>query len=281
MKKFFLILLLCIFSKVNYIHSKDTTYIFLISPMTSPISTLVKFQPLADYLSRRMNKTIQLKQRKTYKEINELLKENRAHFAYVCTGGYLRGRKDFGLELLAIPVIENKKTYRAYIIVHKDSPFRTVEDLQGTLFAYTDPLSLTGHLYVKYYLRERGREAKDFFRKTFFTGSHEKSIEAVALKLADAASVDSLVFEEWEKKRNPLIKEVRIIHASYEFGMPPIVVASSFPKEEKLKLLKILLNMHKDPEGKKILQQMGIERFDPPDHSLYKMANHIVNTMSP
>lgn len=84
-----------------------------------------------------------------------------------------------------------------------------------------------------------------------------------------------------EKEESPNQGGENFIHASYEFGMPPIVVASSFPKEEKLKLLKILLNMHKDPEGKKILQQMGIERFDPPDHSLYKIANHIVNTISP
>lgn len=84
--------------------------IFLISPMTSPVSTLSKFQPFVRYLENRLGRKILLKQRKTYEEINRLIGENKAHFAYLCTGGYLNGRRLYHLELLAIPVINNKKS---------------------------------------------------------------------------------------------------------------------------------------------------------------------------
>ncbi len=36
----------------------------------------------------------------------------------------------------------------------------------------------------------------EFFRRTFYTSSHEKSIESVANGLADGAAVDSLIFED-------------------------------------------------------------------------------------
>ncbi|MCS7150599.1 MAG: phosphate/phosphite/phosphonate ABC transporter substrate-binding protein [Caldimicrobium sp.] len=250
---------------------------FLISPMTSPISTLTKFHPLVDYLEKRLGKKIKLKQKKTYKAVNELLMQGKAHFAYLCTGGYLMGRKEFNIELLAIPVIKGKKTYRAYIITHQKSSYRSIEDLKGTVFAFTDPLSLTGHLFVKAYLKQRAQRPEGYFKKFFFTGSHEKSIEAVALGLAQGATIDGLVYEEMMEYDNPYAKRVKVIYKSQEFGMPPFVVSASLSQRDKMRLLRLLLNMHKDPEGKEVLNKIGIDRFDPPDHSLYRTAWEVID----
>lgn len=252
--------------------------IFLISPMTSPVSNISKFQPLVNYLEKRLGQKILLKQRKSYQEINELLEKNKAHFAYVCTGGYIHGRKKFRLELLAIPVINGNTFYHAYIIVNKHKGFNSIEDLRGKIFAYTDPLSLSGYFYINSYLRKKGEDPKKFFRKTYFTWSHEKSLEAVAIGLADGASVESLLLDEMIKRKNPLTKEIKIIFKSPPLGIPPFVVSPSFPEGEKLKLLKILLTMDKDPEGKNILQRMGIDKFEKPDHTHYKSAIEIVNS---
>lgn len=243
--------------------------IFLISPMTSPISTLAKFQLLARYLENRLGNKIIIKQRNSYQKINEELGKRRAHFAYLCTGGYLKGREDFNLELLAIPVINGKKTYQAYVIAHKNSPFQSIEDLKGSTFVFTDPLSLTGHLFMKAYLKKQGISPETFFKKTYFTGSHEKSIEAVAKGLADSASIDSLVFEDLKLKGDPLIKNLKILYKSPDFGMPPFVVSPYLHKSVKLKLLQTLLKMDRDPEGKEVLKGIGFERFDPPEHTLY------------
>lgn len=146
--------------------------IFLISPMTSPISTLPKFHPFGDYLEKRLGKRIKSKQKETYKAVNELLKEGKAHFAHLCTGGYLMGRREFNIQPLAIPVIKGKKTYRAYIITHQKSSYRSIEDLKETVFALTDPLSLTGHLFIKAYLKQRAQKPEEYFKKIFL---HRKS----------------------------------------------------------------------------------------------------------
>ncbi|MEZ0343568.1 MAG: phosphate/phosphite/phosphonate ABC transporter substrate-binding protein [Caldimicrobium sp.] len=274
----YLLLLFCLFP-LNL--RADDSLIFLISPMTSPVSTLSKFYPFAKYLENRLGKKVIIKQRKTYEEINKLLGENKAHFAYICTGGYLTGRKKYNLELLAIPVINNKKSYQAYVIVHKESPYEKVEDLKNKTFLFTDPLSLTGNLYIKAYLKERGYAPEKFFKKTYFTGSHEKSIEAVSKKLADGASIDSLVYEEMLSKKDPIIKNLKIIHTSQEFGIPPFVVSPSLNPIEKQRILKVLLKMHEDPEGQKILKHLGIDRFEPPDHTLYAKTLKILKLSTP
>lgn len=248
---------------------------FAVSPMASPAATASSFSELINYLTKKMNKKVVLKQRRKYADINEMLKSGEALVAFTCTGAYLAGREQFGLELFVVPVVGGKTVYYSYIIVHKDSPYKSFEDLKGKVFAFTDPLSLSGRLYVTSILNEKGLNTKDYFKKFFYTSGHEKSIEIVAQKLADAASVDSLILEDMIRKGNYYGNQVRVISKSPPFGMPPFVVSPKMSEQDRKKLLKILLNMSKDREGIVVLQRIGIDSFKLPNHADYTSAFNI------
>lgn len=143
-------------------HGRDP-FVLAVSPLASPAATTSTFSEFIDYLSEKLGEKVVLKQRRKYSEINDLLRTGKASVAFTCTGAYLAGRQDFGLELLAVPVIKGKTTYNSYIIVHKDSDIKGLGDLKGKTFAFTDPLSLTGRLYVTSLLNEKGILTKDFF----------------------------------------------------------------------------------------------------------------------
>ncbi|MDI6802082.1 MAG: phosphate/phosphite/phosphonate ABC transporter substrate-binding protein [Thermodesulfovibrionales bacterium] len=253
---------------------KDS-FVFAVSPMASPAATASSFSEFIDYLSEKLDKKVILKQRRKYSEVNDLLKSGKASVAFTCTGAYLAGRRDFGLELLAVPVMNGKATYNSYIIVHKDSSIKNFDELKGRTFAFTDPLSLTGRLYVTSLLNERGIMTKDYFKKTFYTAGHEKSIEAVATGLADAASVDSLILDDLARKGNSYAKNVRVIKTSQPFGIPPFVVSPALPEADRKTLIKILINMSKDTEGRKILSKIGIDGFMLPNHANYMSAHEV------
>lgn len=102
-------------------------------------------------------------------------------------------------------------------------------------------------------------------------------MEPVALGLAQGATIDGLVYKKMMEYDNPYAKKVKLIYRSQEFGMPPFVVSASLSLRDKIRLLRLLLNMHKDPEGKEVLKNIGIDRFDSPDHSLYRTAREFVN----
>jgi phosphonate transport system substrate-binding protein len=243
--------------------------------MVSPVVTASSFSEFISYLGDKLGKKVVLKQRRKYSEINELLKTGESSVAFTCTGAYLAGRQSFGLELLAVPVINGKTTYNSYVIVRKGGNISKLEHLKGKTFAFTDPLSLTGRLYITSVLNEKGMLTKNFFRKTFYTAGHEKSIEAVANGLADAASIDSLVLQDMRKKGNPHASLVEVIMVSQDFGIPPFVVSPALEEEDKKIVLKILLNMSKDRKGKDILKTMGIDSFALPDHTKYLSANEV------
>ncbi len=248
------------------------TFYFAVSAMASPAQTLVHFSEFQDYLAEKLGTPTLLKQRRTYEEINELLAREKVQMAFTCTGGYLSGRKAFGLELLAVPVMNGKTRYRSYIITRAENLARSLADLKDSVFAFTDPLSLTGYIYPTAKINQMGLTTTDFFQKTFYTESHDKSIEAVATGVADGAAVDSLIFDALRKQPDSFAGRLKIIERSEEFGMPPVVVPPGLSVKLKRKLLKVLLSMDHDPEGRKVLHSLGMDGFVLPDPELYRSA---------
>lgn len=255
-------------------------FIFAVSAMTSPATTLERFSELRDYLATKLDRPVVMKQRRTYKEINQLLEHNSVSMAFTCTGGFLDGRSAFGLEALVAPVVHGEIRYQSFIIAHPRETVQNLSELKGRVFAFTDPLSLTGHIYPTAKINALGYKTNRFFKKTFYTASHDKSIAAVANGLADAAAVDSLIYKALLKDPQSLAHKVKVIEVSEYFGMPPIVVAPSMTKEEKLLLLKTLLDMATDPEGKRVLEALGFNGFRIPHAAMYHSALMLIKQIS-
>lgn len=232
-----------------------------VAAMISPKETFDFYKEILAYLSQKISLPIQLIQRETYEEVNTLLKENGLHAAFVCTGAYVEGHDDFGMELLVAPVAYGKPVYYSYIIVPKESPAQTLSDLRGKTFAFTDPMSNTGKLSPSYMLAMMGEDEDLFFSRFTYTYSHDNSIEAVAKKLVDGAAVDSLIWDYMDRTNPLYTSETRIISKSAPYGIPPVVVPKELDSHLKEELRSIFLHMHEDAEGRKILKKITIDRF--------------------
>ena len=276
----FISLFIVVAAHVSAAQKEEKEIVFAISLMTTPVSTLSSYNDFIEYLSEKTGTKIILKQRRKYAEINSMLKSGEAQFAFTCTGAFLDGRRDFGLELLAVPVINGKTTYNSYVIVNQKSNIQNFQGLEGKIFAFTAPLSLTGRLYPLYLLHTMGLEPERFFGKTFYTSSHEKSIKSVANGLADGAAVDSLIFENMVREENPAVKKLRIINVSPAYGIPPVVTSPMTDKSTKQFFLKALIKMADDPVGKKILGGIQIEKFILPNPSIYYSAVKLSKTIT-
>ena len=250
-----------------------------VGAMISPEQSINAYQELMDYISKKLNRPVVMKQRKTYQETNDLLGAGRLDAAIICSGAYVIARRQYGIELLAMPLINGTPTYRSYIIVQRDSPIQSIEGLKGKSFAFTDPLSNTGYLFPLYYLISKGFKAESFFSKTLFTYSHDNSIEAVAEGVVDGAAVDHLIYDYMKAIKPRMISKTRVIHKSPPFGSPPVAVPRGIGPELKSSLKKVFLNMDSDPLGKEILKRMGVEKFIAGDDSYYTEIRYMLKTV--
>lgn len=233
-----------------------------VASIITPVDAVKYYQEIVDYISTKAGLPAQMVHRRTYEEMDRLLELKEVDAAFICSASYILDKRDFGVELLAVPQVNGVTWYKSYVIVHEDSLIRSFDELKDRTFAFTDPKSNSGRLYPEYrLLASKGLKPEQFFQRYVYSFSHNKSIELVAKKIVDGAAVDSLVYEYMAKKGSPYISQVKVVEESPEFGSPPVVVPSNVSKEFKDKLSAVLLKMHEDPKGEQILKAMLIDRF--------------------
>ena len=70
-----------------------------IAAIVSPRETAVYYDQMMKYVGKRLGRNIELIQRKTYQEVNDMLERREIDLAFVCAGPYVNGHKKFGMEL--------------------------------------------------------------------------------------------------------------------------------------------------------------------------------------
>jgi phosphonate transport system substrate-binding protein len=212
------------------------------------------------YLERRLGRPVRFVQRSSYREMTSLLEEGALEFAWICSNPYLQHEDH--LTPVAVPVFEGQPLYRSYVIVPADAAgLDGLEDLEGKVFAFSDPDSNSGYLVVRHRLLERGTRPEDFFRKTFFAYGHANVVHAVAEGLAHGGAVDSYVWDVLARQEPGLAARTRVIWRSDWFGFPPVVASGSAPVGLREALAQALLGMAEDPDGRRVLASLELDAF--------------------
>lgn len=251
-----------------------------VAAMLSPREALPVYEEIIFYIGEKLHVKTEMVFTKDYTTMNELLRTKKVFAAFVCSGAYVIGHEDWNMELIVAPCLHGEQEYYSYIIVHKNSPFLKFEDLKGKRFAFTDPKSNTGRLVPVYELSRLGQTPETFFSSFFYTGSHDKSIDAVSANLADGASVDHLIWEYMQKTDSSSTSKTRIIEKYGPFCIPPVVMHPETDKDLKEKVKTILLEMDKNSKGKEILNKLLIDRFQPIEDKCYESIREMNKNIS-
>lgn len=252
-------------------HADRSVLRIAIAPLTSPRDSFPLFAQLQSYLAARLHQPVGIIYRSTYAEINALLREGECDIAFVSGYPYVQGKHDFGMEALASPVVGGQDSSYSYIIVPASSSRTSLSELRGSVFAFSDPLSNAGRLAPEFAVSRTagGTRAQTYFRRAVFTYGQERSIEAVTARTVDGAAVDSLVFERMAATDPSLRAAVRVIERLGPFGTPLMVVRPALDAAVKDDIRRVLFHMHQDQDGRRVLRQLGFDRFAPPDDRSY------------
>lgn len=212
------------------------------------------------WLEQKLGSSVVFVQRGNYREIIDLLRSGKIDFAWLCGYPYVRHRKEF--RLVAVPLWRGQPLYQSYLIVPADDKrSKTIADLRGKVFAYSDPDSNSGYLYPQYALTMLGEKPSSFFSRTFFTWAHRKVVEAVGVGLADGGAVDGYVWDTLAEVRPELTAATRIIDRSSQLGYPPFVGRSDIPGKDLERFRLVLLGMADDPQGSELLGRLRLDGF--------------------
>src|SRR5512133_3888850 len=216
----------------------------------SPRESYAYYDRLLAYVGRKLGRQVEMVQFSTYDEMDTALERRDLDYAFICAGPYVRD-----------PAA---------------SPATTLADLRGKQFAFTDAKSNTGRLVPAYLVqREFGVRPESWFSSVRYLGSHDASIDAVNAGTVDGASVDSLIFDYVAARHPGRVKNVRILVKSPPFGIPPVVANRRADPAVRQRVRDALLSMHSDPEGRRILDGIMVDRFIVPVDSDYNAVREM------
>lgn len=222
-----------------------------------------RFEPLAAYLSERMGIAVRLTILSRYGNIIERIKEEEIDGAFLGSFTGALAISQLGVVPLARPInMDGTSTYYGHIFVKKDSNIKTAADMKGKTLALVERATTAGYIFPLAWLKRQGVDDIDtYFSDHFFTGSHDGAIDAVLNNKADIGAAKNTIYERMQASSPRIDNELVILASSPRVPSNGLCVRETLPGEYKEQLKNLLLNLHQDPKGGKVLEKLGAKRF--------------------
>lgn len=221
-----------------------------------------RWDPTRDYLAETLGVSIKWREATDYAGVIEALKARKIELAWFGPASFARAwlvTEGNAVPLAAEIDKDGGFGYFGVIIVKKDSPYQSVEDLKGKRFGFADPNSTSGFQAPNFFLSEAGYKPDEFFGSTTFSGSHENSVKMLYEDNFDAVATwwtndQKSNMSRMEEKGMIPEGQYRIIWKSPRLPSDPFTVPAWLPKQMQEDIKSALLAMpYKAPAAFKAL----------------------------
>ncbi len=185
----------------------------------------------------------------------------------------------------AVAAFSNKEgkpdSYWASIVTYPESGIKTVAEIKGHSFAFSDPASTSGHLFPAYGMRKAGLDPeKDI--KPIYAGSHTASFEALHNRKVDAGELNSAQLESATQRGSYKEGDVVFLWKSEPIPTDPISVRGDLPGPFKARLIETLqtLDLSVLPEADRKIMGLGGTHLVPQTDAAYDGIRDLVKTLN-
>lgn len=173
-------------------------------------------------------------------------------------------------------------TYWASLVTYPNSGIKTVAEIKGHSFAFSDPASTSGHLFPAYGLRKAGIDPdKDI--KAIYAGSHTASFEALYNHKVDAGELNSTEIESATQRGEYKDGQFVFLWKSNPIPTDPIVVRGDLPADFKARVTKVLQTLDLrslSEDDRKVMIGTGITQLVPQTDGAYDGIRDLVKTLN-
>lgn len=200
------------------------------------------WNPILTYVSEKSGVPLELKLAKTTKEGNAIAEKGGFDFLY--TNHFFTPERDrLGYKVIARPAGPG---IRSQIVVPKDSPIQSLQDLEGKEVAFVTPDGFTG-----YWLPMDALLKAKVNVKVAFAGNQEASSAQLKVNKIAAAGVNSTIMARYARRE---AFEYRALWTSDIYQDLCIMANPKVPKDKVAAVRNAFVSMVKDPDGRKILE---------------------------
>ena len=200
------------------------------------------WNPIMTYVSQKSGVPIELKLAKTAQEGNAIAEKY--GYAFLYTNHFFTPERDrLGYKVIARPAGPG---IRSQIVVPKESPIQTLQDLMGKDVGFVSPDGFTGY-WLPYDVLLRNKVKVN----VVFTGNQESSSAQLRVNKIAAAGVNSSVMQRYGRRES---FEYRALWTSDLYQDLCIMASPKVPADKVAAVRAALIGMVNDPDGRKVLE---------------------------
>ena len=249
-------------------------------PEQSIFKQVHRYEPLANYLSRKLNVNVKLSITQRYDRALSNFTAMKLDAAFFGSMTYILAHARLGVEPIARPVhLDGTSTYYGVMFVRKDSNMRSVRDMKGKRLALVDRNTMAGYLLPLAYFKKAGVDYTTHLKEYYFAGTHEDVINDVLNRKADIGAAKSSVLMQLSAEDDRVKNDLLILARTPLVPESCLAVRQDLSQTLKDRLKSALLRMDEDQEGILILQElkarMFIETNDSDFDAVYSFAREL------
>lgn len=202
-------------------------------------------QKFREKLAQETGFEVQIVPQTSYQALIDSFKDGSVNFAWFSSFPFVLSESQGTKPKVLFKKRYGKRSfYYSSIVVKKDSPIKTLKDLDGKIVASADNRSTSGFLFPSLLTFESFKKKLEDFSKVDFVGTHDNAIKAVMDGKADAAAVWSDDSQgktgAWSEalKANP--GAIRSIATSPRIPNDPFCVSEEFFTKNPMIVMKVM-----------------------------------------
>lgn len=226
----------------------EKTYSFGVVPQQSAKRLAKVWTPVLAYLHQKSGIKLQFQTAKNIPEFEKRLAAGAYDFAYMNPYHFTVFNRDPGYRALAV---RKQQPIRGIVVVRKDSPLQTLDELKGKSLAFPSPAAFAASVLPRAQLAEDG---------IAHTPKYVSSHDSVYLSVAKGLFVAGGGVKRTFNKTDPKIKEQLKVLWTTEAYTPHAIAANPAVADTALQAIQsAFVDMYNDPQGKALLQSLKIK----------------------
>jgi phosphonate transport system substrate-binding protein len=247
-------------------------FVFGIIATESSAALKKDFEPLRAGLEKTLGTTVETFVAPDYTGVIEAMRFNKVQLGWFGNKSGIDAVDRAGGEVFCQVVDKDGNPgYWSLIIVHKDSPINTLEELFArkaeTSFSFGDPQSTSGTLVPGYYAFAKNKVTPGVGFKGWRNGNHEANALAVANKQVDAATYNTESLFRLEAKHPEKAKHLKQIWKSPLIASDPMIYKADLPAGTKKKVAEFFIGYGRTAEEKAAIAPLKWSGFRASDNS--------------
>lgn len=220
---------------------------------------------MAEIIEEKTGLKVKVNVLPSYSTMVAALQSDNLDFAWLPPLTYVQARNAGVARVLLKVVRNNNPWYYGAIVVHKDSEYQTIEDLEGKVIGWGDTTSFSGHIFPKYSLMKMGIDPDEFFAAQRYLGSHTAVVTNVLNKNIDAGGCYSNNLEgddgAWTQRlQDPEDqKQFRVLLYTDPIPGDTFSVRKAFAEENPgivKQMVELMKSLPTDPDGMEVMDKL-------------------------